>query len=119
MSADSISWPKTPDEIYSIKSGYKLILEDGEDVAGVATAEVIEGVWSRIWKLKVPNHVRNLLWRAGNDSLPTKANLLKRKLLDDVPTANLAPRMAFMPYSPALSYQLCGKLILQIYGLLL
>ena len=84
MSADSISWPKTPDEIYSIKSGYKLILEDGEDVAGVSTAEVIEGVWSRIWKLKVPNHVRNLLWRAGNDSLPTKANLLKRKLLDDL-----------------------------------
>ena len=49
MSADSIYWPKTPDGIYSIKSRYKLILkEDGKDVAGVATAEVMKGVWSRI-----------------------------------------------------------------------
>uniref|UniRef100_A0A7N2M020 Uncharacterized protein n=1 Tax=Quercus lobata TaxID=97700 RepID=A0A7N2M020_QUELO len=62
MSADSIYWPKTPDGIYSIKSRYKLILkEDGKDVAGVATANVMKGVWSRIWKLKVPNRVRNLL----------------------------------------------------------
>lgn len=84
MSADSIYWPKKPDGIYSIKSRYKLLQkEDGKDVAGVATANVMKGVWSRIWKLKVPNHVRNLLQRAGNDSLPTKVNLMKRKLLDD------------------------------------
>nr|POE57414.1 hypothetical protein CFP56_06014 [Quercus suber] len=82
---DSISWPETLDEIYTVKSGYKLILEeDNKDIADVATAEVMKGVWSRIWKLKVPNCVRNLLWHAGNDSLPTKANLLKRKFLDDL-----------------------------------
>ena len=45
MSADSIYWPKTPNGIYSVKFGYKLLLEDDdEDVAGVATAEVMEGI---------------------------------------------------------------------------
>ena len=28
VSADSIYWPKTPDGIYSVKSGYKLLLEE-------------------------------------------------------------------------------------------
>ena len=65
--------------------------EDGEDVAGVATAEVMKGVWSRIWKLKVPNHVRNFLWLARNDSLPTKANPLKKKLLDDLSPLQTQP----------------------------
>ena len=45
MSANSIYWPKTPDGICLIKSRYKLLLEeDGEDVAGVATANVMKGV---------------------------------------------------------------------------
>ena len=49
MNANSIYWPKTPDGIYSVKSGYKLLLEeDDKDVAGVATAKVMKGVWSRI-----------------------------------------------------------------------
>lgn len=39
----------------------------------------MEGIWS----LRVPNRVKTLLWRAGLDSLPSKANLLKRKVLVD------------------------------------
>ncbi|XP_075655175.1 uncharacterized protein LOC142625389 [Castanea sativa] len=98
VSANSIHWPKTLDRIYSVKFGYKILLEeDGEDVSGVATADVMKGVWSRIWKLKVPNRVRNLLWRAGNDSLPTIVNLMKRKLLDDAlcPHCKLSPKDSF------------------------
>ena len=34
----------------------------------------------RSWNLNVPNRVKNLMWRAGSDSLPSKSNLRKRKI---------------------------------------
>ena len=36
--------------------------------------------WSRIWKLNVPPKVRNFVWRACTDILPTRANLYRRKI---------------------------------------
>lgn len=40
-------------------------------------------IWKRIWSLRVPNRVKTLLWRASTDSLPSKANLLKRRVLNN------------------------------------
>ena len=34
-----------------------------------------------IWSLPVPSKVRNLVWRATKNSLPTKTNLVKRKII--------------------------------------
>ena len=36
-----------------------------------------------IWRLRVPNRVKSLMWRAGTNSLPTQANFVKRKILND------------------------------------
>lgn len=36
-------------------------------------------MWSTIWKLKVPNKIRNFWWRACRNSLATKENLVRRK----------------------------------------
>lgn len=33
--------------------------------------------------LQVPNKVRNLLWRSYHDAMPTKANLVRRKIIED------------------------------------
>ena len=37
--------------------------------------------WKVLWKLKIPNRTKTLLWRATKDALPTRANLMRRKVL--------------------------------------
>jgi len=49
----------------------------------VSNPDMMKGVWKGIWKLKVPPHIRSLIWGARSESLPTKVNLVKRKLLTD------------------------------------
>ena len=40
-------------------------------------------VWKFIWSLRVPNRVKSLMWRAGTNSIPMRANLVKRQVLND------------------------------------
>ena len=79
---DSVFWPRNHDGNYSVKSGYKLLLEEEvADLLSASNPSPMKDVWKGIWKLKVPPHIRNLLWCAGSDSLPTRVNLAKRKIL--------------------------------------
>ena len=39
--------------------------------------------WRRLWKMKVPNKIKIFLWRACSKALPTRCNLLRRKVLED------------------------------------
>jgi hypothetical protein len=40
-------------------------------------------VWKRLWQLQAPANVKNFYWRLGNNLLPTKGNLFKRKIATD------------------------------------
>ena len=40
-------------------------------------------VWKSIWSLRVPNWVKFLMWRAGTNSIPMQASLVKRQVLND------------------------------------
>ena len=72
-------WPHTRDGVFSVRSGYQLCLDLAEtEAANSTSAEDTTAVWKAIWRLQVPNRVKNLLWRAGNNSLPTRANLVRR-----------------------------------------
>lgn len=40
-------------------------------------------IWAALWKLKIPNNVRLFAWRACNDILPMKMNLVNRRVIAD------------------------------------
>ena len=66
-----------------MKSGYRVLMEQ-EDTESQVTADhgVVSNVWKAIWSMWVPNRVQTLVWRMGTNSLPTKFNLVRRKVLN-------------------------------------
>nr|POF25282.1 putative ribonuclease h protein [Quercus suber] len=88
---DMIFWPRSRDGVYSVKSGYKMLMElDNviETATSVSSIDELKSMWNAIWSLQVPNRIRILVWQAGNDSLHKKVNLTRRKLLIE-PTCTL------------------------------
>lgn len=76
-----IYWPHTKDGIYNVKSGYRRIQEinthihSGPTSSRVATSEM----WNLLWKIKVPEKIKQFLWRACHNTLATKGNLATKK----------------------------------------
>lgn len=58
---------------YSVKSAYIVIQETKTHSHTAANS----GFWRKLWNLKIPPKVKNFLWRAAANCLPTK-DLLKR-----------------------------------------
>ena len=54
--------------LYSVKSAYRFL--KSEDT--LSSANVNTGVWKKIWTLQIPPKVRNLVWHACANCLPTK-----------------------------------------------
>lgn len=53
------------------------------DPPNVSNSELMKSIWNGIWKLKVLNRIHMFMWRAGSDSLPTKVNLTKWKMMSE------------------------------------
>ena len=82
--ADCIVWPRCRDGVYLVRSGYQLLCElDDQNRASGSDMASMKAFWRRLWKMKVPNKIKKILWRACSDALPTRCNLLRRKVLDD------------------------------------
>ena len=81
---DKLFWPSMVDGAYSVKAGYRFLV-DAEQVPNVSPLPPShqKSFWKGLWKLKVPNRIKTLLWRAISDALPTRLNLVKRKVLND------------------------------------
>ena len=81
---DVLLWPFNPDGEYSVKSGYRFLQEANTlQEPGPSNAEAMKPLWSKIWCLEVPNKVKNLIWHACTNSLPTKVNLAHCKIISD------------------------------------
>ena len=86
---DVITWPSNSDGVFSVRSGYRLLLDtERNEQPRSMDLTILKRFWKGIWNLKVPNRVKNLIWRAGSDSLPSKSNLRKRKVPIDATCSN-------------------------------
>ena len=75
-------WPRTRDGEYSVKTSYQLLVEsDNRGEASGSNNDNLRSFWKGIWKMRVPNKIKNFCWRACSESLPTLANLHRRKVV--------------------------------------
>ena len=68
--------------VYTSKSGYRFLKQEANIDHLDTHHEAEQTLWRSIWSLQVPNKVKNLLWRATRESLPTKQNLQRRTITD-------------------------------------
>ncbi|XP_057792604.1 uncharacterized protein LOC131009319 [Salvia miltiorrhiza] len=71
--SDKMIWHYSNNDSYPVKSAYKLASSLTLD-----TTYKVEGQWECLWKVDVPPKVKNFLWRAARDNLPSKQRLLSR-----------------------------------------
>ena len=74
---DNLFWPFTGSGIYSSKSGYRFLKAEGQPVDDEQQRARDSSLWRTIWPVPVPNKIKNLMWRACRNSLPTKDNLVR------------------------------------------
>lgn len=80
---DKLIWHFDKTDNYTVKSGYKVFLNSKID--GIASSSnSMEKVWNSLWKLKIPSKIKLFCWKALNNTLPTKLNLLKRGIASDL-----------------------------------
>jgi hypothetical protein len=68
---DHLIWKSERNGCYSVRSAYRLCVEGLIDVSHLRCP----GNWQNIWRLKVPQKVKNLLWRMCRGCLPTRVRL--------------------------------------------
>ena len=87
---DKLIWPFTPTGQYTVKSGYRFLYEGCTTIQASADDSFF---WKKIWGLEVPNKVKNFVWRACKEALPTKENLYRRKIAQDALCDNCKVRI--------------------------
>ena len=65
-------WPFTPTGHYLVKSGSRF-LQESSDSAQRSTLDT--AFCKKLWSLEVPSKVKNFMWRACTEALPTGKNL--------------------------------------------
>ena len=81
---DKLYWKENKAQRFTVKTAYHVALRLHREV-GVKHSTVGEEkrFWNRIWKMNVPPKVRNFVWMACNDILPTRTNLYRKKVYTD------------------------------------
>jgi ribonuclease HI len=77
-------WRGTNSGIFSVRSAYHLSKElEQRDQPGSSSTEEVSEVWRTLWSLPIQNAEKNFMWRACRNLLPTKENLLQRKVVSE------------------------------------
>lgn len=79
---DELIWPHGATGAYTVKTGYRFLqVENQNQQLGQSDTHLLKPLWQGIWNLKVPSKVKNLIWWAAKNSLPTKQNLFRQKII--------------------------------------
>ena len=79
---DVLMWPFTPTGSYTVKFGYRF-LYNSRSLDNRDYQLDDNRLWKKVWGMQVQPKVRNFLWRAIRNSIPTKQNLKQRMVLTD------------------------------------
>jgi len=80
---DKLVWPFTPSGTYTVKLGYRFLVNENSINSAPMNSNQNDGVWKLIWALSVPNKVKNFVWRSCRDALLIKYNLRRCQILMD------------------------------------
>ena len=80
-SRDKICWNENKSKTFSVKTTYQNAVKLLNPPLGEhSNARQDVRMWKMLWSLNTPPKVRNFIWRASSDILPTRVNLLRRKI---------------------------------------
>jgi hypothetical protein len=74
LDEDKLVWVDSPYGHYSVKSGYKLML----NVIGKGVIASQQEDWHSLWKIFAPPKTKHLLWRVSKGCLPTRLRLQEK-----------------------------------------
>lgn len=84
--ADFLFWLFNRDDVYSVKSGYRVackIIREVSMPGESSKAGAGESVWGKLWQLHIPNKIKVFGWRACHGILPTHDNLARKHVFED------------------------------------
>jgi len=74
VNEDRLVWNPEKNGHYSVRSAYRLCVEEIVDNSHLRRL----GYWSRIWRLKVPPKIKNMVWHVCRECLSTRVRLNRR-----------------------------------------
>ena len=103
---DNLFWPFTHNGVYNSKFEYRFLKVEGAPNVELELVASEKTMWKEVWSLQIPNKMRNLLWRACWNSLPTKQSLVRHTIIDDP----LCDRCKMVPETPLHALWSCHEL---------
>lgn len=73
---DELFWNEDMQGEYTVKSAYRLLQEQRNLTVDGGSREL----WKKFWRIKAPPKVMNMVWRAINQCLPTRVNLIVKRV---------------------------------------
>lgn len=83
---DSILWLPNEIGVYSIKSSYntaKMLSIEVNSLEESSRSKNRCMIWPKLWKLHTPNKIKVFGWRVCQDIMPTRENLVRRRIIKD------------------------------------
>ncbi|PNX78963.1 ribonuclease H, partial [Trifolium pratense] len=71
---DKLIWADSLHGLYSVKSGYNMLLND----TGRSVNDLHQDGWKCLWKIHAPPKAKHLIWRICKKCLPTRIRLQER-----------------------------------------